>query len=114
MSLINTAHAAEVVSDGVALSGQNSSGSLIMLLVFMAALYFIVWRPQNKRAKEHRELIASVAKGDEIVTTSGIVGLVTKMADDFITVAIAENVEIKLQKSAIASVLPKGMMKKIG
>ncbi len=114
MGFFNTAYAAEVVSDSAAVTGQSSSGSMIILLVFMVALYFIVWRPQNKRAKEHRELVANLAKGDEIVTSSGIVGKITKMVDDFVIVDIAENVEIKLQKGAIANVLPKGMIKKIG
>ena len=73
----------------------------------------MLWRPQAKRAKEQRNLIANLAKGDEVVISGGIVGKITKLADDFITLAITDTVEIKVQRSAVLSILPKGTMKAI-
>ena len=96
--------------------GAANDGGLSMLLMFAGfgiVFYFLVWRPQDLRAKEHAKLIAGLAKGDEVVTSGGILGTVTKTSDDFITIAIAENLEIKLQKSAIAATLPKGTLKSI-
>lgn len=81
---------------------------ILILLGFVVIFYLLLWRPQAKRAKEHRQLMANLALGDEVSTTGGIVGKVTALRDDFITVKIAENVEIKLQKAAVTSVLPKG------
>lgn len=71
----------------------------------------LLWRPQAKRAKEHRQLMANLAIGDEVTTTGGIVGKVIRLNGDLITLKIAENVEINLQKAAVSSVLPKGTIK---
>jgi preprotein translocase subunit YajC len=70
-------------------------------------------RPQQKKAKEHKSLIDALGKGDEVVTQGGIAGRVTKVGDDFIGVEIAENVEIQVQKPAVALVLPKGTLKNL-
>ncbi len=78
-----------------------------MILIF----YFILIRPQSKRAKEHRELVAQLSKGDEVVTNGGILGKITDVSEQYITVEIAENVQIKVQKQAVANVLPKGSLK---
>lgn len=78
-----------------------------MILIF----YFILIRPQSKRAKEHRELVAGISKGDEVVTTGGILGKITDVSEQFVTVEIADNVQIKVQKQAVATVLPKGSLK---
>jgi preprotein translocase subunit YajC len=72
-----------------------------------------LWRPQSKRAKEHKELISSVSKGDEVMTSGGLMGKVTKVSDDYIAVEVAPNVELKLQRSSVAAVLPKGTINQI-
>jgi preprotein translocase subunit YajC len=91
--------------------------SAIMQLVFFGGFilifYFLMWRPQSKRAKEHKNLVSELSKGDEVVTNGGIAGKVSKVTDDFLRVEVAEGVEIKIQKVAIASALPKGTLKGI-
>lgn len=91
----------------------QSSGysQILILLGFVVIFYLLLWRPQAKRAKEHRQLMASLAIGDEVTTTGGIVGKITRLNDDLVTLKVAENVEINLQKAAVSSVLPKGTMK---
>jgi preprotein translocase subunit YajC len=85
----------------------------LMLVVFVAFLYFTVWRPQNKRAKEQRDMMNSLTKGDEIVTAGGIVGKVSKITQSYVVMAVSDTVEITVQKSAVATVLPKGTLKAI-
>ena len=85
--------------------------TLIMLGVLFAAFYFILIRPQAKRAKEHKAMITALAKGDEIVTGGGVLGKVTNLSDGYITVDIADGVEIKVQRQAVQTVLPKGTIK---
>ena len=84
---------------------------LIMLAVFFAVFFFFVIRPQMKRAKDHRTMIASIGKGDEVVTSGGILGRVDEIGDAFIALEIADGVRIKVQKHAISAVLPKGTLK---
>lgn len=80
---------------------------------FILIFYFLMWRPQSKRAKEHRNLVSSLSKGDEVITNGGIAGKINKVSEDFILLEIAEGVELKIQKVAIASALPKGTLKSI-
>ncbi|MGA0936223.1 MAG: preprotein translocase subunit YajC [Pseudohongiellaceae bacterium] len=87
--------------------------NLIFFGGFALIFYFIIWRPQSKRAKEHKDLMGSLNKGDEIMTNGGILGKLTKVDDHYVVVQIHDNVEIKLQKSAITAVLPKGTIKSI-
>ena len=87
--------------------------TLIMLGVLFAAFYFVLIRPQAKRAKEHKAMIAALAKGDEVVTGGGVLGRVTNLGDTYVTVDIAEGVEIKVQRQAIQTVLPKGTIKSV-
>jgi preprotein translocase subunit YajC len=89
----------------------NGYSQILILLGFVVIFYLLLWRPQAKRAKEHRQLMASLAIGDEVTTTGGIVGKITRLNDDLISLKVAENVEINLQKAAISSVLPKGTIK---
>ena len=84
---------------------------LIMLGVFFAVFWFFLIRPQMKRAKEHRAMLAQIARGDEVVTSGGVLGRVDAISDAFVTVEIAEGVRVKLQKQAITAVLPKGTLK---
>lgn len=91
---------------------QPSPWSLpIMLVVFFLVFYFFIIRPQSKRSKEHRAMLSALAKGDEVVTAGGILGRVADIGEAFITVEVAGNVQIKLQKQAITAVLPKGTLK---
>lgn len=80
---------------------------------FIVIFYLIIWRPQSKRAKEHKALIKSISKGDEILTSGGMLGKVTKVDDLYVTIQVAENVELKMQKSSITAALPKGTIKSI-
>jgi preprotein translocase subunit YajC len=80
-------------------------------LIMIAVLFFLVFRPQMKRAKEHRTMVAALAKGDEVVTSGGILGRIDDLGDAFLTLEIADGVRIKLQKHAISAVLPKGTIK---
>ncbi|CAD5108027.1 preprotein translocase subunit YajC [Zestomonas carbonaria] len=85
----------------------------VFLVGFLVIFYLMIWRPQAKRAKEHKNLLGSLQKGDEVVTSGGIAGKVTKVADDFVVVEVSDNVELKFQKGAIAATLPKGTLKAI-
>ena len=75
--------------------------------------YLLLWRPQSKRAKEHRELVASISKGDEVMTSGGLLGKVTKVTDDYMSMQVADGVELKLQKSSVAAALPKGTINQV-
>lgn len=93
--------------------GSSNFSMMIMLGVFIVFMYFVVWRPQNKRMKEQRDLLNSLTKGDEVVTAGGILGTIAKLADNYVVLKLADNVEITLQKTSIVNVLPKGTLKSI-
>ena len=86
----------------------SATFNLIFIGGMFLLFYFILWRPQSKRAKEHRELIASISKGDEVMTSGGILGKVTVVNDEYISITVSDGVELKLQKSSVAAALPKG------
>jgi preprotein translocase subunit YajC len=106
--LINSAQAQ--AAGGAAAPAFNFNFLLPMVL-FVAVFYFLLIRPQNKRAKEQREMLAKIAAGDEVATTGGILGKVVEVGEQFLTLEIAAGVNIKLQKFQIAQVLPKGTVK---
>lgn len=108
-SIIPTAHAA---GSAPAADGGNFS-LLTMFGVFLVFMYFAIWRPQSKRAKEQQNLMTSLAKGDEVMTAGGMLGRITKLADQYISLSIANNVEILIQRSSVVTVLPKGTLKAI-
>ena len=83
----------------------------VMMGGIIVLFYFMLIRPQNKRRKEHLNLLSSLQKGDEIVTAGGIVGVINKVEDDFVKVQVAANMEMRIQKSAIGATLPKGTIK---
>lgn len=93
--------------------GMSVIGQVIFFAGFILIFYLLIWRPQSKRAKEHKALMSGLNKGDEIVTSGGVAGKITKVSDDFIVVEIADNVEVKVQKVAVAAALPKGTLKDI-
>jgi len=92
-------------------AAQGGLLSFLPLIVIFVVFYFLLIRPQMKRAKEHKALITALANGDEVVTNGGLLGRVTNVGDSFITLELADNVKIKLQKHAVASVMPKGTIK---
>ena len=104
-----------LISPAMAQAASTPQGSMVQTIVMIALFFFIFFvfiiRPQSKRAKEHREMITALAKGDEVVTSGGIAGKVEEIKDSFIHVEIAQGVQIKVQKHAIAAVLPKGTLK---
>jgi preprotein translocase subunit YajC len=83
----------------------------IMIGIFFVIMYFMIIRPQSKRAKEHKQLIESLAKGDEVVTSGGVLGKITDVGDSFIQMEVARGVDIRVQKSAIANLMPKGTIR---
>ena len=86
-------------------------GGLMFPILLIAVMYFLMIRPQMKRQKEHRAMLEKLGNGDEVITNGGIAGSVTEIGDSFITVEIADNVRIRVQKGAVANVLPKGTLK---
>ncbi len=87
--------------------------SLILIVLMFAVLYFLMIRPQMKRAKEHKTMIEALQKGDEVVAAGGMLGRVNKISDNYVTLEIADNVEVQVQRPAVQLVLPKGTLKNI-
>ncbi|WP_440223547.1 preprotein translocase subunit YajC [Dokdonella sp. MW10] len=104
--LISSAYAQDAAA-----AAPNPIMSFLPLIILFGIFYFMLIRPQMKRAKEQRNMIAALAKGDEIMTNGGLVGRVEDIGESFLTVEIADNVRIKLQKHAVSAVLPKGTLK---
>jgi preprotein translocase subunit YajC len=103
----NSAHAQAAGAAG----GQGILSALMLPVLLLVVFYFLLIRPQNKRAKDQREMLAKVTAGDEVATTGGILGKVVEVGEQFLTLEIAAGVSIKLQKFQIAQVLPKGTVK---
>ncbi|MCP4048471.1 MAG: preprotein translocase subunit YajC [Gammaproteobacteria bacterium] len=85
--------------------------SFLPLIVIFAVFYFMLIRPQMKRAKEHKQLVSGLGKGDEVITNGGLLGKITDVSDSFVTLELADNLRIKLQRQAVANVMPKGTIK---
>ncbi len=97
-------------------AGANPSNELMSflpLIVIFVLFFFMIIRPQMKAAKEQRAMIAALQKGDEVITSGGIVGKISKVSDAFVSVEIAPNTEITVQKQAVQSALPKGTIKSL-
>ena len=94
-------------------AGTPMFAQLLMLLGFVVIFWLLVWRPQSKRAKAHKHLISSLGKGDEVVTSGGILGKVTKVADDYITLQVSAETELNFQRSSVSATLPKGTLKEL-
>ena len=107
--LINSAYAQ--AAGAPAAGGASLLQSLALPALLLVVFYFLLIRPQSKRAKEQREMLSKVAVGDEIATTGGILGKVTEVGEQFLSVEISDGVNIKLQKFQVAQVLPKGTVK---
>ncbi len=85
--------------------------SFLPLIIIFVIFYFLLIRPQMKRAKEHKKLVSDLGNGDEVVTNGGLLGRITKVGESFVTVELADNVQVRLQRHAIASIMPKGTIK---
>ena len=90
---------------------QSSLMSMLPLVLMFVVLYFVMIRPQMRKQKEHRSMIEALAKGDEIVTSGGLLGKVTKMGDSYLSLEVTNGVELQVQRSAVVQVLPKGSIK---
>ena len=86
------------------------TSTILMLVVFIIVFYFLLIRPQTKRAKEHKRLMDSLSIGDEVVTAGGILGRITKLRDNYVSVAVANGIEITVQKASVVNILPKGTL----
>lgn len=95
----------------------NPQQSVTFNIIFIGGMfvlfYLILWRPQSKRAKEHKQLVTGLAKGDEVLTSGGLLGKVTKVTDDYVTLQVTDGVELCMQKASVAAALPKGTIKSI-
>jgi len=89
----------------------SSLGSMLPLVLMFVVLYFVMIRPQMKRQKEARAMIEALAKGDEVATSGGMLGKITQIGEQYLTVEIAKGVEVQIQRSAVVQVLPKGAIK---
>jgi preprotein translocase subunit YajC len=109
--LISPAHAQAAA--GQAAPGGLFGGGLGLLfpLILIGVMYFLMIRPQMKRQKEHMAMLGKLAVGDEVITNGGVAGVVRELGDHFVALEVADNVRIRVQKSAIANVLPKGTLK---
>ncbi len=108
LSLISNAFAAPTAG-----GAESSLMSFLPLILMFAVLYFIMIRPQMKRQKEHRNMLAAMAKGDEVIISGGIVGKVTKVNEAYVGVEIADGTEVTVQKSSVTTILPKGTIKSL-
>ncbi len=102
--LIQAAHA----EGAGAVASTPGLTDFLPLVILFAVFYFLLIRPQTKRVKEHKKMVDSLAKGDEIVTNGGLLGKITDLGDNFVQLQIAENTQVKIQKDAISAVMPKG------
>ena len=84
---------------------------LLPLVLIFVVFYFLLIRPQTKRAKEHREMVGKLASGDEVVTTGGLLGRITEVGDNFVSLEVADKVVMKVQKFQVAQLMPKGTIK---
>ncbi len=102
-------------AEGAAAAGQMESGmfNILFLVGFGLIFYFFMWRPQSKRAKEHKELLGGLSKGDEVITAGGILGKVVNLNDDYVVLEVSEGTELTFQKTHVSAALPKGTIKSI-
>ena len=103
----------DAMADAGAAAAQTADplASLILPIGLVVLFYFFLIRPQSKRQKEHKQMVNDLQKGEEVLTSGGILGKVTNIKDDFITLEIAKDVSLKIQKSAVQTIMPKGTIK---
>ncbi len=96
-----------------AAGGESSWLSLLPILLMFALLYYMLIRPQMKRAKEHKAMTEALSKGDEVVAAGGVLGKITKLGEAYVAIEIAPGVEINVQRVAVQMLLPKGTIKSV-
>jgi len=96
-----------------AAAGDSGFMGLLPIVLMFVLLYFLMIRPQMKRAKEHKQMVEALQKGDEVVTAGGVVGRISEMGDAFLTLEVAPNTAITVQRTAVQTLLPKGTMKSL-
>lgn len=104
------------ISNAYAQSAGSPGGSLLgflPLVLMLVVFYFLMIRPQQKRVKEHAAMVGALKKGDEVVTNGGLGGTITKVGDAYMMMRVSDNVEVSVQKSAVAALLPAGTLKDI-
>lgn len=102
----------DALAEGAApAAGAEGALGFIPLIVIFIIFYFLIIRPQVKRAKEHKKLTESVAKGDEVITGGGLLGKVVEVNDNFVSLEVSDGVEVKVQRQSVASLVPKGTIK---
>ncbi len=105
------------ISDALAQGAQGQQAGIfeliLPLLLMFGIFYFLLIRPQQKKAKEHKNMVEALTKGDEIITNGGLLGKIIDVDENFLTCKIADNVEVKVQRHAVTSVLPKGTIKNL-
>ena len=102
------------ISNAMAAGEASPGGGLqlvLMVALFFGIMYFMIIRPQSKKAKEHIALLDALNKGDEVVTNGGILGKISKLGDNFVELKVSETATLKVQRHAISSIMPKGTMK---
>ncbi|WP_353573147.1 preprotein translocase subunit YajC [Candidatus Albibeggiatoa sp. nov. BB20] len=106
--LIAAAHA-----EGATATQGGGFASFIPLVILIVVFYFLLIRPQQQRVKDHNNMVTSLQKGDEIVTNGGLLGRIIDIGENFIQIQIAQNTEVKIQRQAVSSIMPKGTMKNL-
>jgi len=102
------------ISDALAAAPQGQGDplmSFLPLIFIFVVFYFLLIRPQTKKSKEHKQMVEALAKGDEVVTSGGLLGRISKVGDNFIELEISEGVTVKVQRNAVANLMPKGTIK---
>lgn len=111
MSLVNFFISDALAENGAAAAGQPGLVGFLPLIIIFIIFYFLLIRPQSKRAKEHRNMVSNLSKGDEVVTNGGLLGRIEELDENFVTLEIADNVRVRVQRSAVGSLMPKGTLK---
>lgn len=101
----------DAYAQGGAPGGGNPLLSFLPIVLIFAVFYFLMIRPQQKRAKEHKAMVEALSKGDEVVTNGGVLGKITKVGDHFVTIEVAQGTDMRVQRGAIATLMPKGTIK---
>ncbi len=93
--------------------GDNPLLSFLPLIIIFVIFYFLLIRPQAKRAKDHKKMVEALAKGDEVVTNGGMLGKITEVADAFVTLEVSDGLSVRVQRQAVATLMPKGTIKSL-